>query len=319
VNDYEFPVERGHILLFARAIGDLNPAYLDAQSEEARAAGGLLAPPTFVQAAAHYDPEWRFRPRPDRPWHGSGAAPSGVPPEQQPPVTGLHAEQLFTYHRPLRPGTVLTVRTSLGAEWTKSSARSGLLRFTETLTRYIDASGAPVVTAAMVKVVRERDPGQTPRNPAPIPPKSGTPRPAGEARDGERAKLHEQVVLDQLTRTQLIQYAGASGDFNPLHTDEVYARDRAGLPTVFAHGMLIMAATARVVTDRYGPARVREFGARFQDRVWPGDVLTATAVLDDPDSGTEDGVRVRLATRNQTGALVLTGHICLAPEPVRDS
>ncbi|MDQ1463380.1 MAG: hypothetical protein QOC73_321, partial [Actinomycetota bacterium] len=55
----------------------------------------------------------------------------------------------------------------------------------------------------------------------------------------------ETVVVDDLKRTQIVQYAGASGDFNPLHSDEVYAREIAGYPGVFAHGMLTMGLTGR--------------------------------------------------------------------------
>ena len=56
---------------------------------------------------------------------------------------------------------------------------------------------------------------------------------------------HQEVVVDNLTRTQLVQYAGASGDYNPIHTDEVYTTQVAGYPSVFAHGMLSMGVTAR--------------------------------------------------------------------------
>ena len=60
---------------------------------------------------------------------------------------------------------------------------------------------------------------------------------------------HSEVVASNLTRTQIVQYAGASGDYMPLHTDEVYAREVAGYPTVFAHGMLSMGATGRMLTN----------------------------------------------------------------------
>jgi acyl dehydratase len=60
------------------------------------------------------------------------------------------------------------------------------------------------------------------------------------------------VVVDDLTRTQIVQYAGASGDYNPIHTDEVFATQVAGYPTVFAHGMLTMGLTGRLVTDFVG-------------------------------------------------------------------
>jgi acyl dehydratase len=87
------------------------------------------------------------------------------------------------------------------------------------------------------------------------------------------------VVVDNLTRTQIVQYAGASGDYNPLHTDEVFATQVAGYPSVFAHGMLTMGMTGRMLTDYVGDGRLTEFGGRFTSQVWPGDTLTATATV----------------------------------------
>ena len=57
------------------------------------------------------------------------------------------------------------------------------------------------------------------------------------------------LVVDDLTRTQLVQYAGASGDYNPLHSDDKFTTEVAGYPSVFAHGMLTMGMTGRVLTD----------------------------------------------------------------------
>ena len=71
------------------------------------------------------------------------------------------------------------------------------------------------------------------------------------------------VVAENLTRTQIVQYAGASGDYNPLHTDEVFATQVAGYPSVFAHGMLTMGCTGRMLTDLVGDGRLLAFGGRF--------------------------------------------------------
>lgn len=117
------------------------------------------------------------------------------------------------------------------------------------------------------------------------------------------------VVVEDLRRTQLVQYAGASGDYNPIHTDEVHAREALGFPGVFAHGMLTMGLTGRVVTDWFGPATVRRIAARFRQQVWPGDTLTATATVRAvrPLEDGEVEVDLDLVTTNQHEALALTG------------
>jgi acyl dehydratase len=114
----------------------------------------------------------------------------------------------------------------------------------------------------------------------------------------------EAVLVDDLTRTQIVQYAGASGDYNPLHSDEVFATKVAGYPTVFAHGMLTMGMTGRLLTDWVGVERLTSYGVRFVAQVWPGDTLTATATVESVGDGQAD---ITLVTRNQRGENVLTG------------
>ncbi len=80
-------------------------------------------------------------------------------------------------------------------------------------------------------------------------------------------------VVDNLTRTDLVRYAGASGDFNPIHHDQTFA-EAAGLPTVFAHGMLNAGFVSKCVSDFVGPQNLRKFRVRFATRVWPGDTVT---------------------------------------------
>ena len=120
--------------------------------------------------------------------------------------------------------------------------------------------------------------------------------------------VHEAVVVDNLTRTQIVQYAGASGDYNPLHTDEVFATAVAGYPSVFAHGMLTMGMTGRLLTDYVGDGRLRSFGGRFTAQVWPGDTLTATATVTAIEARDGDTiVDLDVETRNQDGAVVFRG------------
>ena len=85
-------------------------------------------------------------------------------------------------------------------------------------------------------------------------------------------------VVENLSRTDLVRYAGASGDFNPIHHDEEFAR-LAGNPTVFGHGMLTAGFVARCVTDFVGAENLRRYKVRFATRVWPGDTITCTGTV----------------------------------------
>lgn len=147
-----FPVEGGHIMMFARAIGDPNPAYHGALTGTPS-----VAPPTFVWAAEHFDPDSAVRPRPDVPWMGSGSSDTGVPDSVA--QGGLHAEQRYDFHRPVREGDILSAVSRTGRTWTKQGRRGGLLTFTQTITEYRDQHGELVVTAVMLGVETEKSVG----------------------------------------------------------------------------------------------------------------------------------------------------------------
>jgi len=119
-------------------------------------------------------------------------------------------------------------------------------------------------------------------------------------------ELPERVVT--LTRGNLVNYAGVSGDPNPIHWSGHVAR-LAGLPDVVAHGMLTMGMTGRAVTDRFGHANVLSFGGRIISQVWPGDTLTVrveiSAIRKSDDGGTV--ADLALTTRNQDGVAVFSG------------
>jgi hypothetical protein len=139
-----FPVEAGHVLAFTRALGADDPP------------GGLPAPehpapPTFAIASAQFDPHYPPRPRPGAPWHGSGGD-AGLVTEG---AGGLHAEQHFVYHRPIRVGDVLVPTSRPGDTWEKQG-RSGRLRFRERITEFRDEAGQLVVTAVSVSVLRDK-------------------------------------------------------------------------------------------------------------------------------------------------------------------
>jgi hypothetical protein len=154
-----FPIEQGHIMMFARSVGDTNPIYYDDAYAQTTEVGHVIAPPTFVQASAQFDPDYPLRPRPGEPWQGSGREPSGRISGTTGGAgsgRGLHAEQHYEYHRNLKPGDILTATQKPGSTWEKEGRRSGKLVFSESITEYRDQHGELVVTARGVGVKTER-------------------------------------------------------------------------------------------------------------------------------------------------------------------
>ena len=130
-----------------------------------------------------------------------------------------------------------------------------------------------------------------------------------KASDLKVGDTHTARLVEDLKRTQLVQYAGASGDYNPLHTDEIFTTKVAGYPSVFAHGMLTMGMTGKMLTDYVGDARLTKYGVRFTSQVWPGDTLDSTATV--KAIGEKDGVtlvELDVKTVNQNGVEVLSGY-----------
>jgi acyl dehydratase len=118
-------------------------------------------------------------------------------------------------------------------------------------------------------------------------------------------ETHTARLVEDLKRTQIVQYAGASGDYNPLHTDEIFTTKVAGYPSVFAHGMLTMGMTGKMLTDYVGDARLTKYGVRFTSQVWPGDTLDSTATVKEIHDGLVD---LDVETKNQDGVVVLSGY-----------
>jgi acyl dehydratase len=110
-------------------------------------------------------------------------------------------------------------------------------------------------------------------------------------------------VVEDLTRTDLVRYAGASGDFNPIHHDEHFA-GAAGNPTVFGHGMLTAGLVARCITDFVGAGSLRRYKVRFATRVWPGDTITCagrvTKRYEDAGESRIDGEVTATTQRGET-------------------
>ena len=129
-------------------------------------------------------------------------------------------------------------------------------------------------------------------------------------------QTREVVLTEDLTRTQIVQYAGASGDYNPLHTDATYAQEVAGYPGVFAHGMLTMGMTGRAVTDWVGDGRLTAYGVRFTSQVWPGDRLVARLTVKGlRTEGDDELVDLDVVTVNGEETPVVSGYATARVDP----
>jgi acyl dehydratase len=121
--------------------------------------------------------------------------------------------------------------------------------------------------------------------------------------EGDAAPVFEH----ELTRTDLVQYAGASGDFNPMHTDEVAAQG-AGLPSVFGHGMFTMGMLGKALTDYVGAGSLRRYKVRFTKQTWPGERLaTKITVAKKYDEDGEHRVDLECEVVNENGEAKVSG------------
>lgn len=130
-----------------------------------------------------------------------------------------------------------------------------------------------------------------------------------KAADLKEGQTFTQRLVEDLKRTQIVQYAGTSGDYNPLHSDEIFTTKVAGYPSVFAHGMLTMGMTGKLLTDTLGDGNIRKYGVRFTSQVFPGDTLDATATVTEiVEVDGEKRAKFDVKTVNQNGVEVLSGY-----------
>jgi len=115
------------------------------------------------------------------------------------------------------------------------------------------------------------------------------------------------VVSHKLTRTDLVKYAGASGDFNPMHSDE-FAAKAAGLPSVFGHGMFSMGLLGRAITDWAGAGNLLNYRVRFTKQTWPDETLNTKIVVTNKET-TKEGrvITADISLINQAGEVKLSG------------
>ena len=137
--------------------------------------------------------------------------------------------------------------------------------------------------------------------------------------DAEVGDASPELIVEDLGREDFVKYAGASGDFNPIHYDVPYARD-AGNPDVIAQGMLTAGFAAHLAADWLGLANVTRFRVRFQSRVFPGDTITVTGEVTNVtqiEVGTT--VEVALGAKRHTGETVLSGSVTATLPRLPDS
>jgi acyl dehydratase len=117
------------------------------------------------------------------------------------------------------------------------------------------------------------------------------------------------LVMPPITRTHIVKYAGASGDFNPIHHDELYAI-RAGNDRVFAMGMMSAGFLSHMITDWVGDGKLRKYRVRFGRQVWPGDTITCKGrITRKYTEGGKDYMEAEVFAENQRAEKVITGTI----------
>lgn len=134
---------------------------------------------------------------------------------------------------------------------------------------------------------------------------------AGHVHAGDAAPERTCV----LSRTDLVKYAGASGDFNPMHHDDTQAQ-AAGLPSVFGHGMFTAGLLATALTDYVGLRRLVRYQVRFTKQTWPGELLrTRITVAGTRAEGDRELVDLECSVANDAGEVKLTGRAVAVADP----
>jgi acyl dehydratase len=127
-----------------------------------------------------------------------------------------------------------------------------------------------------------------------------------DIRAGDEAPL---VVVANITRTHIVKYAGASGDFNPIHHDELYAI-RGGNDRVFAMGMMTAGFLSHMITDWVGDGKLRKYKVRFARQVWPGDTVTCKGkITKQYTEGGKNYIEADVFAENQRAEKLITGTI----------
>lgn len=260
------------ILRFAEAVGDGNPVFRDEATARAAGFSDIPAQPTFI---TRFHVEF---------------ADAGLDPVH---TQVLHAEQEYTYQRPIVAGDELTVRYVVSA--VRQTHRADGMALLTLEQQCDDGPGQRLATGKASIIVRDMSPD------------GGSETTAGKhLPDPEGQRIPD--LTKQVTQQQINAYADVSGDHNPIHVDPAVARS-VGLGGTIAHGMLSMAFLGQALTDWLAtqPGRagwVARLRVRFQAMVRPGDTLTCAGAL---AASAPDQQRIELWINNQKGERVTTG------------
>lgn len=308
-----FKIEAGKLEEFARAITSEDPVFRDSDIAADRGLDRVPAPLTYERVGSfpRYTPD------------EGGEFDLGLRPEYI-----LHGEQSYEYERPLYVGDVLTGTTTVTDVFQREGGRAGTMTFVLQETEYRTNDDELVLTAQSTTIetegaVEEDDDSAesaTDTSAADVPdPDEVDASPGGDPTGvGDRIRTATDlsvgdvgpiVVAETLERPDFVKYAGASGDFNPIHYDEPYATG-AGNESVFAQGMLTAGIISRVPARWFPLPAIDSFGVRFQSRVFPGETVVATGEvvdLTDVSGGTAVEIELEATTQRGGGEIVLTG------------
>jgi len=318
----EFRIEAGKVEEFARAITSDDPVFRDEAAAADRGYDRVPTPLTYSQVG-------RFpRYTPDD-VDGKGFD-LGFQPEYV-----LHGEQHHEYERPMAVGDVLEGTTTLADVFQREGPRAGTMTFAVLETEYRNRDGELVLTdrstaietsGAVDEDAGDEEGDDASSESAETAPDGGTAAVESDvppATVGDFDRVHDladiavgdtgpNVVVEEVDRQQFVKYAGASGDFNPIHYDEPYAT-AAGNESVFGQGMFTAGVTSRVVANWFELRDVTSFGVRFESRVFPGDTVVASGEVVDIDEA--DGtVETELEAWTDDGETLLTGTATAALE-----
>lgn len=236
---FRLPIETGKVREFAAATKAQHPSYLRLDADS------LVVPPTFLTTAAWWIPP------------GSGVLDRLADDWAR----LLHGGQRYLFHGlPPTSGETLVATQRIREVTERTGRRAGVMTFIDWSTDFVDAAGVLRAEERHLTIHTGRPPA------ASVAPE----RPSAVPRDGSTLA---DFVDDPVSMTDIVRYQGASGDLNPIHHDDAWAR-RNGHPSAFSVGMLHAGILGSHVATTFGPEGVRDFGVRFREQMWPGDELT---------------------------------------------